>query len=729
MFNTNNHTGSQLTPSNTNGQFNHSQLHGQHSASSSSNIPQNNSQSTNLPPGLNHTGSFGNQQSQPQPHQQQQQQQQQPQQQHHSHQQNQFSQQNFQHPPNQQSSHSHSHIPTSPTTGILKITNFPRDLTRREATLIFALVIDEILSIDVNEYQIIALFKNINTCITTGKLLDGQQIFGHEYAPIKVEFDNNNNNLSAITSPTNFAQTQAAFNSLSISPTVNNISPPNRLNPPPLSQHQLPAQQSAPGPNTSNSNPIAPFDVLQKRQSVHNPRSRFIFSDPFQSDQHQISQQSQQPSNQPNSAPSLPQQHHQQNPKSYSNQSHSQSNNNNNDSQQITKSGSNPIDYSEMTGKSILLMESQNDARDYENLVRDPWMPNPILQNPTSNNAVVDSNNQSPSLLSNPDWNSNQLISHTLNSNGSLNNGGGSNFVLQQPPDRRRTSSAFFNPQQPQQPPNSQNNPQQQQQQQQQIPFNNTIPTPNSNLRSSLSQPSSSQIAGQYPQQIPNKRTSSPSQLNVNVNINASPTTKFNQQQPLSASGSSSTTTSTSQQQQHQQKDIPDLSLLARVPPPANPADQNPPCNTLYVGNLPPDATEQELRTLFVPQKGFRRLSFRTKNQPISQLNGSSNGGSLASNTSSSSTTNPTNNVSLNHNHGPMCFVEFEDVAHATRALAELYGRALPRNNNGTNGTSNNGSTNNGNNTTSTNLHSGKGGIRLSFSKNPLGVRGPSRKY
>ena len=52
-------------------------------------------------------------------------------------------------------------------------------------------------------------------------------------------------------------------------------------------------------------------------------------------------------------------------------------------------------------------------------------------------------------------------------------------------------------------------------------------------------------------------------------------------------------------------KDVPDLSLLARVPPPANPADQNPPCNTLYVGNLPPDATESELRTLFSPQKGL----------------------------------------------------------------------------------------------------------------------------
>lgn len=117
-----------------------------------------------------------------------------------------------------------------------------------------------------------------------------------------------------------------------------------------------------------------------------------------------------------------------------------------------------------------------------------------------------------------------------------------------------------------------------------------------------------------------------------------------------------------------------DLSLLAKVPPPANPADQNPPCNTLYVGNLPPDATEQELRQLFSGQEGFKRLSFRNKN-------GNGNG------------------------HGPMCFVEFEDVSFATRALTELYGRKLPR-------------------TTTNN----KGGIRLSFSKNPLGVRGPNSK-
>lgn len=95
--------------------------------------------------------------------------------------------------------------------------------------------------------------------------------------------------------------------------------------------------------------------------------------------------------------------------------------------------------------------------------------------------------------------------------------------------------------------------------------------------------------------------------------------------------------------------------------PPANPADQNPPCNTLYVGNLPIDTSEDELKAMFSKQRGYKRLCFRTK-----------------------------------HN-GPMCFVEFEDVSFATKALNELYGHPLH--------------------------NSVKGGIRLSFSKNPLGVR------
>jgi len=98
--------------------------------------------------------------------------------------------------------------------------------------------------------------------------------------------------------------------------------------------------------------------------------------------------------------------------------------------------------------------------------------------------------------------------------------------------------------------------------------------------------------------------------------------------------------------------------------PPLGPADQNPPCNTLYVGNLPIDASEDELKAMFSKQPGYKRLCFRTKQ------------------------------------NGPMCFIEFEDVSFATKAMLELYGRPLH--------------------------NSVKGGIRISYSKNPLGVRSTS---
>ncbi|OCF32306.1 hypothetical protein I316_05974 [Kwoniella heveanensis BCC8398] len=102
----------------------------------------------------------------------------------------------------------------------------------------------------------------------------------------------------------------------------------------------------------------------------------------------------------------------------------------------------------------------------------------------------------------------------------------------------------------------------------------------------------------------------------------------------------------------------------------SNPADQNPPINTLYVGNLPaisppthpPNFLEESLRALFARSPGFKRMSFRQK---------------------------------IN---GPMCFVEFEEVLYASQAIKELYGHTL----------------------------GGlvKGGIRLSYSKNSLGQRG-----
>lgn len=94
---------------------------------------------------------------------------------------------------------------------------------------------------------------------------------------------------------------------------------------------------------------------------------------------------------------------------------------------------------------------------------------------------------------------------------------------------------------------------------------------------------------------------------------------------------------------------------------PINPADQNPPCNTLYVGNLPANTSEDELRSLFSKCQAFKRMSFRNKAQ------------------------------------GPMCFVEFEDVQYATQAMNELQGHCLS--------------------------NSIKGGIRLSFSKNPLFIK------
>ncbi|ORX82621.1 hypothetical protein K493DRAFT_292292 [Basidiobolus meristosporus CBS 931.73] len=93
-----------------------------------------------------------------------------------------------------------------------------------------------------------------------------------------------------------------------------------------------------------------------------------------------------------------------------------------------------------------------------------------------------------------------------------------------------------------------------------------------------------------------------------------------------------------------------------------NSGDQNPPCNTLYVGNLPMSTMEEELRQLFSAQPGYKRLCFRMKPHA-----------------------------------GPMCFVEFEDIQFATYTLRELQGHLLS--------------------------NSIKGGIRLSYSKNPLGVR------
>jgi hypothetical protein len=117
------------------------------------------------------------------------------------------------------------------------------------------------------------------------------------------------------------------------------------------------------------------------------------------------------------------------------------------------------------------------------------------------------------------------------------------------------------------------------------------------------------------------------------------------------------------QQQQQQQQQQPNQSTPYEETrfPPAGSADQNPPCTTLYVGNLPVDVDEEELKAMFAKQRGYERLSFRTKEEK------------------------------------PVCFVEFEDASSATRAMHDLYGHELH--------------------------NSTKGGIRLSFSTNALGVR------
>ncbi|KAJ3221266.1 cell cycle RNA binding protein whi3 [Clydaea vesicula] len=128
------------------------------------------------------------------------------------------------------------------------------------------------------------------------------------------------------------------------------------------------------------------------------------------------------------------------------------------------------------------------------------------------------------------------------------------------------------------------------------------------------------------------------------------------------------------QQQQQQQflqhfQQVSNLPSQQQVPPIIPPTllstmqrDQNPPCNTLYVGNIPNLTNPEELEILFGTCKGYKRLCYRMRP------------------------------------NGPMCFVEFEDVLCATQAIKDLFGRPLS-------------------------THVVGGGIRLSFSKNPLGVR------
>lgn len=507
------------------------------------------------------------------------------------------------------------------TSNILKLSNLPPDITLREAHLIFSLVTDDIISIDLNDYIITVYFKTLATCITTGKLLDGRFIFGVKCPPVKVEFDSN----------TSLAYTNSAFDNLRLTSSTM----------PQPSSHQLSAQQPPAllHLQPSSSSGAAGYDNFQKRASVGSQRLRFLFSDPFSPS-----------NNQTTGAPS-----------------------------NSVSAAQGSIVLGDLTSKSLMMM-SQTEPRDFESLQRDPW---------ATLNLAFTSNPQTPGLTNVPnafDWGNPSAsvpanVSNTQPQQASLGpssmNSSPPN-ISQVPLSERRRTSAFFNGGQSTVPLASTSS--------QTHLASHSVGAPGlAQMGSSqkvvgnvgtggnvVTTGSSSAISGAEHQGHPTSR-------NGAVPAPPSKSGAVGTAQSLDAT-QSVTATPSAQPQRQLLKDVPDLSLLAKVPPPANPADQNPPCNTLYVGNLPPDATEAELRALFSPQKGFRRLSFRTKNQSANS-NGSSSG----------------------HNHGPMCFVEFDDVLLATEALADLYGSALPRSNGS----------------------SSKGGIRLSFSKNPLGVRGP----
>ncbi|KAH9210491.1 hypothetical protein DL95DRAFT_393400, partial [Leptodontidium sp. 2 PMI_412] len=109
------------------------------------------------------------------------------------------------------------------------------------------------------------------------------------------------------------------------------------------------------------------------------------------------------------------------------------------------------------------------------------------------------------------------------------------------------------------------------------------------------------------------------------------------------------------QQGQHRQGLSPPTAGLKEV------RQDIPPCNTLTVGNLPRDASEDELKAIFTRQRGYKRMLFRTKET------------------------------------GPMCYVEFEDIPSATEALHTLNGHPLHNS-----------------------IH---GGIELWYSRSPLGRR------
>lgn len=87
----------------------------------------------------------------------------------------------------------------------------------------------------------------------------------------------------------------------------------------------------------------------------------------------------------------------------------------------------------------------------------------------------------------------------------------------------------------------------------------------------------------------------------------------------------------------------------------------NPPCNTLFIGNLGENIIEEEMRGLFTAQPGFKQMKI------------------------------------LRQDRHTVCFIEFEDVQSATNVHQTLQGAVIPS--------------------------SGSVGMRIQYSKNPFGKR------
>ncbi|CAH9138913.1 unnamed protein product [Cuscuta epithymum] len=87
----------------------------------------------------------------------------------------------------------------------------------------------------------------------------------------------------------------------------------------------------------------------------------------------------------------------------------------------------------------------------------------------------------------------------------------------------------------------------------------------------------------------------------------------------------------------------------------------NPPCNTLFIGNLGENINEEELRGLFTGQPGYKQMKV------------------------------------LRQDRHTVCFIEFEDVQSATNVHQTLQGAVIPS--------------------------SGSVGMRIQYSKNPFGKR------